>query len=242
MENYISEQLAHAYKQIGNVNFETSNGVYNSFDDFRLILPIANVSDKIPEQKRTSIEIPYQDGKIDTTYALRDDPIFENRPVEYKFLMYPFLVQNREEMIDRIINVLHGKELKIYYSKKPGYYLKGNVSVDASDTDPGVQTVTVTVDADPYYNAITETSTTFKVANGSSIGYSLINSRKWVVPKITCQGTVSLSNNGIESTFTNAKDEVNSNFILRDGINTITVTGKTADVSTVTITYREGIL
>lgn len=242
MENYISEQLAHAYKQIGNVNFETSNGVYNSFDDFRLILPIANVSDKVPEQKRTSIEIPFADGKLDTTYSLRNDPVFNNRTVEYKFLMYPFLVQNREEMIDRIINVLHGKELKIYYSKKPGYYLKGNVSVDVSETDPGLQTVTVTVDADPWYYSDVETRVDFKVSNGASIGYSVINSRKWVVPKITCQGTVSLSNNGIGSTFTNAKDEVNSNFILRDGINTITVTGKTADVSTVTITYREGVL
>lgn len=242
MENYISENLAHQYKEIGHVMFDTNDGIYDSFDDFRLILPIANVTDKTPEQKRTSTELTYQDGKLDTTYALREDPIFNNRTVEYKFLMYPFLVDDREEMLDRIVNALHGREFKIIYSKKPGYYLQGNVSVEASDTDPGVQTVTVTVDAYPYYLAVAETSTDFKVSNGASIGYSLINSRKWVVPKVSCQGTVLLTVNGISASFTNANSVTNSDIVLRDGVNTINVTGQSADVNTITITYREGVL
>jgi hypothetical protein len=156
--------------------------------------------------------------------------------------MYPFLVDDREEMLDRIVNALHGRELKVAYSKKPGYYLQGNVSVEASDTDPGVQTVTVTVDAYPYYLAVAETSTAFKVTNGASIGYSLINSRKWVVPKITCQGKVVLTVNGISATFENANNVANSDIVLRDGVNTINVTGQSANVNTITITYREGVL
>ena len=122
----------------------------DSYEDLGLIL--TSFDDKLPEQKRSSIEVPGRNGVLDTSYALTDEPLFNNRVLTLTFGLYRELIGDWKPLIDSISNAIHGKEMLIYPSWKQGYHLIGNVSVDGYSIETTGE-LTIVCDCEPYYYA-----------------------------------------------------------------------------------------
>lgn len=209
----------------------------DSYEDLGLILK--SFEDKLPEQKRSSIEVPGRNGILDTTYALTSEPLFNNRTLTLTFGLYRELIGDWKQLIDSISNALHGKEMSIYPSWKQGYHLTGNVSVDGYSIETTGE-LTIVCDCEPYYYANIETTEMVELT-GSQMMVTLTNDRKWLLPVITTTG------NGIKTVYVNNEETeidgaVNNvqydTILLKDGNNSVTLSGS----GTITFTYRKGRL
>ena len=209
----------------------------DSYEDLGLIL--TSFDDKLPEQKRSYIEVPGRNGVLDTSYALTDEPLFNNRVLTLTFGLYRELIGDWKQLIDSISNALHGKEMLIYPSWKQGYYLMGNVSVDAYSIETTGE-LTVVCDCEPYYYATQQTTETVTL-NGGTQSVTLLNDRKWLLPVITTtgNGTKTVYVNNEETEISGAVSNVQyDSILLKDGANSVTVSGS----GTITFTYRKGRL
>lgn len=141
-----------------------------------------------PEVKRYIVDVPGGDGSIDLTEALTGDVAYSNRSHKFTFSARPPL--DFEALKSRVSNLLHGRRFDYRLSWDPGYTYSGRFSVSSYEESPGVGTIVVSVDADPY--KLLETRT------------YLVNAAGGVVAALPCgrksvQATIEVRRNALVS-------------------------------------------
>ena len=207
------------------------NGIWfdgvHSHTDLNMVLTSVDVP---PAKAKTKfVDIPAGDGSIDLTEAL-GMVRFKNREAKFVFTLFPW--DDFEEKKRIVSNLLNGRRVKIIVDKDPDFYWLGRCSVNEYASDKNIRQITVGATLEPY--KFKHAVTTVTVGAGT---HRLHNSRKPVVPSITCQNAATIAFGGATYNLT-AGEHTLANVCLVEGDNTITVTS----TGTVTFTYQEGDL
>lgn len=191
---------------------------YDSYLDLGLYLE--SYDDAVPDQVRSSIDIPGKNGVLDTTYFLDKEPKFKNRKIRFSFVSKR---KDYDNHLSEIMDKIHAREMIIKPFYREGFHLTGNVSVSKS-SDKGLrgQTVTVTCDCYPFYLR-NEKTVVERTVNGN-MDLTLSNGRSWQVPMITSSSTMVLTFEGSQYSI-NASDGAYYDIVLKSGANKISIKG-----------------
>lgn len=191
---------------------------YDSYLDLGLYLE--SYDDDVPEQVRSSIDIPGKNGVLDTTYFLDKEPKFKNRKIRFIFVSKR---KDYDNHISEIMDKIHAREMIIKPFYREGFHLTGNVSVSKS-SDKGLrgQTVTVACDCYPFYLR-NEKTVVERTVNGN-MDLTLSNGRSWQVPMITSSSTMIMTFEGRQYSI-NASDGAYYDIVLKSGANKISIRG-----------------
>lgn len=213
-------------------------GIYfddiHSYYDLNLILSASEIPPATP--KTSYIDVPGADGSLDLSET-HGEVKFSDRECKFTFTVNPIDDLTWEERKTEVSNLLNGKRCKITLDKDEDFYYLGRCSVDEYASDKRINKIVIFAKVNPYKfkQNITvvkaDLSTTPKTIN-------IINSRKTVSPVITC------TNNNTVVIYEGATYNMNAgehkflNIQLKEGNNTLTVSGG----GSITFTYQEGEL
>ena len=205
-------------------------GNKNSYDDFGLIL--MPKERPFPSPKTNYVSIEGADGDLDLTTSLTGDVKYGN--ISYSLDFY--LEDKRkdwEETLLKLSTYLHGKKMNLIFSEDPDWYYVGRFTLNPLTSDKNIGLLSIDCILEPYRLKKDET---VKSITGTGT-LTLSNTRKWVMPKITSNGSMQFTFEG--KTFNVNGTLQSPDIILKEGNNTIEVTSGTG---TLTVTYREGKL
>lgn len=203
----------------------------HSFEDLNLILSQVDIPPATP--KEVYIDIPSGDGSVDLTEAL-GEVRYNNREATVTFTALP--QDDFEQKKREVSNLLNGVRFKkIILDKDPTYYWVGRCKINEYASDKNLHKIVVGAVLAPYKLKKDETVVT--IPTGENTPVILKNSRKTVVPTITCaeETTITFGGNLYKL---NSGTHMVPNIVLKFGDNPMTVTSDGA----VKFTYQEGDL
>lgn len=190
-------------------------GGIDTYANLKLLLVKSEL--KPPEPKTYLVDVPGGNGTIDLTEALTGDVAYSNRQQEFAFAVVR--PADFEALKSRVSNLLHGRRFDYRLSWDPGYTYSGRFSVSGYEESPGVGTIVVSVDADPY--KLLETRTYLVNAAGGVVA-ALPCGRKSVQPTIEVRRNALVSFGG--RTWSLAPGtHVIDDLWLRQGTNRVTI-------------------
>ena len=210
----------------------------HSYDDLDLILKHIDI--ETPKPKVQFLEIEGADGVEDVTNALTDVTFFNNRKLTFTFARASDF-QSYEILIPKVLNMLHGKRMKIVLDDDNTWYYDGRVYVDEADSNRIVDEFTVSCDCSPYKMSVSKCVKRHNV-DGSANGSIDYLGSKVVTPTLECQiyegKTLQLVLNG--TTYYSLANGVNivPDFLIKSGINSYSFVGN----GYVTLSYVMGVL
>ena len=209
---------------------------YHSFTDLNLVLAPFVMPPAIP--KINLLDIEGMDGSLDLTEANGEVKYYDRDP-KFTFTVFPDDNLTFEERQSVISNALNGMRCKITLDKDPDYYWIGRCKVDEHLCDKKLCRVVITATVAPYKLRQNETSISYGLSSTKKT-IVLKNSRKSVVPKISCTGNAYVSFGEIvdEPLTAGVKDKEILGFQLKKGNNSVTIRGS----GTITFKYQEGDL
>ena len=199
-----------------------------------------------PEQKTNYVEKSGGDGSWDLSTVMTDGvPRYRNRFLTATFECSQGTREDREQLLNDIVNQLDGLEWDIIPPDRATHYLRGRVHIAVLQNSPAYAEITITADVEPWLYAIRETvveipapitisteTATFQIWN---------NGRRVVSPVLTVDGTAHLSFKGSHTDLTTGTYEWSA-FQLSPGLNELIYTGDVNGNGTLTLTYREAVL
>jgi hypothetical protein len=210
-------------------------GVYHTADDWGLILNAKTINPPAP--KYVKISVDGRDGDLNLSRTLTGDMKYSNREASFTFLVTDGSQEERAELINEIVNLIHGNELQIIEPDDPDHYLLGECSVNSIQNNKAYGSFIVSADCEPYRYAIEEIKRTI-TASATESSVVLTNSgRKTLIPTVTVTGTVNLTI-GTTKVSLGAGTYKLTSLILRPGSNVVGVSGSGA----ITFTYREWVI
>lgn len=214
-------------------------GDIHSFDDLGMFLVSADIPPASP--KTTYIDINGGDGSLDLTEANGKVTYKDREGCKFTFVMNPAEDLSDvafEEKKKQVSNALNGVVFeKIVLDRDPGYFYSGRCAVDEYLSDKRIRKIVVTARLSPYKYKVNKTTVTCAL-DGTKKNVILKNSRKKVVPEITCTGDNTLIVFETFSVALNKGTHAVLNIQLSEGDNLLEVTGS----GEVTFTYQEGDL
>lgn len=161
-------------------------GKYDAYLEFGLIRTGMTIGS--PSIKKITVEVEGADGEKDLT-EYYGNVHYSNRVLSFEFET-PKRDEEFTELYSRILNALHGKQMKVIPSEEVNYYYFGRVSVNEWKSNKAIGKIVIDVNAEPYKlkNNITVVS---KTMNGTT-SIPCPNLRKPVVPKITISGAATI--------------------------------------------------
>lgn len=214
------------------MNGVTINGKH-SLDDFGVYLQPKSIP--VPAAKTVTVSVQGADGEIDLSTALTDGNIrYENRKFDLKFVAIGY-GSDLNARIERFMNNVHGKVLKLIFDDDPYHYFTGRCEVTDRDYKNGYTVISCEINAEPFRYDVDITTISKTVSGTASI--TLANARQWVVPTITASAEMVLQYQGTLYQVLEGR-HVNDNIVLRDGSNVLTFQGN----GTIVIEYRQGVL
>lgn len=208
------------------------NDEKSAYDEWNIVLTKADIP--LPEPKVSLVEIKGADGVLDLSEVLTGDILYNNRTITLTFEMMDDT--DYYDLVSNISNYLHGRIVTISLTNDEDYYYVGRASISQWQCIKRQGIIVITVDAEPYKYAVTETTMIVNVANQTKT-ITLQNNRKRVCPMLNVTGTITLTINGVNYKLAEGKQQL-SNFRLVEGNNVVKVSGN----GTLTITYRQGEL
>lgn len=205
----------------------------HSFHDLNLILSAVKISPAKP--KTNYIDIPGGDGSKDLTEA-HGEVKYSDREITFTFTVFSKDELTFEERQTAVSNVLNGKRCRITLDKDPDYYYSGRVIVDDYLQDRNLKQFTIKAVVRPYKWKQHETVAAFALTSDVQT-VILYNSKKTVVPVITCTGSAQIVFGGISHALGEGTFKV-LDICFVEGNNTLQLSGS----GTVTFTYQEGDL
>lgn len=192
-----------------------------------------------PEQKTNYIEKAGGDGSWDlSTVNTEGIPRYKDRSLTVTLEHSGGTRDDRENVINIMVNKLDGLEWRIALPDRPGYYLIGRVHVAVDYHDPAHAAVTVTAVCAPWLYKLTETEHVLTVAENEK-SVTLTNSgRLAMVPTLKVTGSVELSYGSAVLQLTKAGTYEWPVLLLTPGDHVLEYSG----AGTLTITYREAVL
>lgn len=199
------------------------------------------------EQKTNYVEKTGGDGSWDLSTVMTDGvPRYRNRSLTVTLENSQGTREDREEIINEMVNQLDGLEWHIVLPDRPDYYLAGRVNVAVDYSGLSYAAVTVTATVEPWFYKERETIVVLNAPITSSTDaatfYLWNHGRKVVTPRLDVVGAARLTFNGISTSLTTGSYEWPA-LLLAPGENTLIYTGAYgATGESLTITYREAVL
>ncbi len=208
-------------------------GKYHTAIDWGMLLNKSEIDP--PKPKMKMVKLDGRDGELDLTEALGGVVRYENRTLEFKFLLIDGGYEERLEVIADVYAKVHGKRLEILLDDDQDFYFVGRCQVKSAANNASMGEIKIEVDADPYRYKIVDTVRAVAVKEEAQTCVCQNLGVKRVVPKITVTGNITLTFNEIVTTLTDGTYEINT-IQFDSGFNYITVSG----TGTVVFTFREG--
>ena len=123
-------------------------GEMNSWDDWHLI-PSTRPVFNPPNVKTQYVDIPGGNGSLDLTEALTGYPTYENRTGSIEF----YVANGYEDwdiLYSKIMNYLHGKELRAYLEDDRSFVYVGRFEVNQWKSDKWWSTITIDYNVYPF--------------------------------------------------------------------------------------------
>lgn len=213
-------------------------------DDFGLILSSKSITS--PEPNLVLIEIPGTSDVIDLSESVSGDIEYKQRKIT--IIHETTLGMNAYFSIhSKLSNYIHGRKLKIIFSKDNGFYWLGRIEVTDVKQHVSGQTITISATVDPYKYE-TQSSLepwnwdTFSFEDGIIRDYfdiavpgsiTIIGRRKRVCPKFICSGAMTVTYLGNTYNLVTGENIVGDIF-LGEGSHVLTFGGS----GTVDVDYR----
>jgi hypothetical protein len=200
-----------------------------------------------PEQKTNYVEKTGGDGSWDLSTAQTEGiPRYKNRTLTATLECSNGTREDRELLINEMVNTLDGLEWKIVLPDRPDYYLFGRLHVAVNYSDLAHASVTVTGEVEPWlYSAretVVELDAPITISTEAATFYLWNHGRKVVTPLLTVNGVARLTFNGVNTNLTTGSYKWPALQLL-PGENVLIYTGSTGGIDeTLTLTYREAVL
>lgn len=201
-----------------------------------------------PEQKTNYVDKPGGDGSWDLSTVMTGGvPRYNNRSLTVTLENSQGTREDREEIINDMVNQLDGLEWHIVLPDQPDYYLVGRLSVAVDYSDLAHAAVTVTGTVEPWFYRSRETIVVLEepiTVSTEAASFTVWNhGRKVVSPRLDVNGTASLNFEGNKINLTTGSYEWPA-LQLKPGANTLMYTGSSTSTpgETLTLTYREAVL
>lgn len=144
-----------------------------------------------PEQKTNYVDKLGGDGSWDLSTALTNGlPRYSNRILTVPLECSKGTREDREELINEMVNTLDGLEWQIVLPDRPDHYLVGRLHIAVNYSDLAHAMVTVTGNVEPWLYFKKENIT--EIAELPRVAYLHNRGRRAAVPVLTVEGYVSL--------------------------------------------------
>lgn len=212
-------------------------GDKHTYNDFglRMILPFDGFSS--PEVYKEYQEVPGRNGVIDLSETLTGEPIYKPRTFIARFDLEESNPVNLKRKISDIRNYLHGQTHEIIDDDEPEWYYKGRILMSYAQKNYRFYEVTLSSDNIYPYKLKKQNTLISIEASEEEQEIVLFNSRKSVVPEITCTDEITIVYKGIPRTLSEGVHLI-PYIVLTEGENSVFVSGS----GTITFTYQEGSL
>ena len=179
-------------------------GNKNTYKDYNLLVQSFIIS--TPEPKEEKIDIPGGDGYLDFSESLTGDVKYQNR-----ILSVSLAKRKNKSCLNeysRIQNDLHGKKMKIIFSRDPNFYYVGTVKVKDYDYYSILHSIDIECDVEPYKYDLYASNEDwlwdpFSFIDGiinetkdlevnGELEVKICGRRKKVIPKFTCENDLQL--------------------------------------------------
>lgn len=127
--------------------------VKHCWNDWGLVVEKGGYSIGEPEPQTYTVQIPGRNGLLDLTEALTGDVRYNNREISVS-LSAPYVPGTFESTAEAVRGFLHGQRRLLTFNFNPDFAFVGRCVVAAAHGD-GLGTITVTMDAEPYQQALT---------------------------------------------------------------------------------------
>lgn len=144
-----------------------------------------------PKIKRYAVSVPGLSGDIDLSDALTGDVSFENVDGVISFRV----LDASKFDFSAFRQTYHGKTVKFRKDTDPDYYRIGRVEITDDDRQDVLRGFSISVDADPFAYALTETTHTLQV--GVAVDEAKNGTYNYVAPAVPSDLVVSLPTNGV---------------------------------------------
>lgn len=144
-----------------------------------------------PKVKRYAVSVPGLSGDIDLSDALTGDVSFENVDGTISFRV----LDSSKFDFPAFRQTYHGKTVKFRKDTDPNYYRIGRVEITDDDRQDVLRGFSISVDADPFAYALTETTHTLQV--GVAVDEAKNGTYNYVAPAVPSDLVVSLPTNGV---------------------------------------------
>ncbi len=200
-----------------------------------------------PEQKTQYIEKSGGDGSWDLSTVLTDGiPRYKDRNLTITLECSEGTRDDREEIIQEMVNTLDGLEWHIVLPDRPEHYLVGRLHIAVNYNDLAHAMVTVTGVVEPWFYRNTESIVVLTAPITSSTDaatfYLWNRGRKVATPVLTVNGTAHLTFKGLHQNLETGTYTWPA-LQLMPGENELIYTGSYGGTDeTLTLTYREAVL
>ena len=195
-----------------------------------------------PEQKTTYVEKTGGDGSWDLSTVLTGGlPRYKDRKLTATFECSEGTREDREELINSMVNQLDGLEWKIVPPDRPEHYLVGRVHVAVNQNSLSWAMVTVTATVSPWLYSEKTTINELSTNSSATQSVELVNKgRLAVVPVLTATAgsKIVLQFGDISSTLTGGGTYEWAGMLLTPGKHILRYSGS----GTFRISYREAVL
>ena len=208
----------------------------HSYYDLDLFVCQDGISIPPAQPKTNFVDIAGGDGSLDLT-EVHGEVKYSDRNCKFTFAVNPSSDMTFEEKKTQVSNALNGKRCKIILDKDDEFYYFGRCTVNEYLQDKRLLQIVVTATVHPYKMKVNETVVTFNLT-GEEKTVNLMNSRKSVIPEITCtDDNVKFVFGAVETVLSSGTHNI-LDFQLKEGSNQFKLTG----TGTVNFRYREGDL
>lgn len=133
----------------------TING-YHTYRDFGLIMTSCSIEAPTPITKY--YEVPGRKTPIDATESLSGGVTYKNRKIVLGYTGTNETVTRWIDQYSQVLNTIHGQLVKVTLDTDPNAYWMGRAAVKAEKKKMNVDSLTITITAEPYKYWVEEPS------------------------------------------------------------------------------------
>lgn len=214
----------------------------HSYYDLDLILSKVEIPPAVPKEEY--IDLPGGNGSLDLTEVHGEVKFNDREGCKFTFTMNPandLSDSAFEAKKTEVSNALNGKKIeRITLDKDADFYYQGRCTVDDYLSNKRIRQIVVTARVKPYKYKQDETVVVVNLPDDEYIigqEVAINNSRKTVVPVITCENETTVVFGTVEKTLSAGTHKI-LDFQLKHGINQFVVSGS----GTITFKYQEAEL
>lgn len=206
---------------------------FNTLTDWDLILTAKDVTP--PEPKIYNVDIDGMDGTLDLSEALSGHVVYKDRTVSAKFWTDHGTRADRNNLLRRIRQSIHGKKVRIVEPDDPDHYFFGRVRIKDEVNNLAYAEISIECVCEPYRYNLTDSVRNVVVKEGQAINLVFTNNgHKIVTPEIKVTGSIELTFNGSKTSLVAGTYKI-TDLRLLPGSNVVGISGS----GSATFTYKE---